>query len=397
MLARSRCRLHWLRLAQVPAAERAAALQVQALAWQPFEDCARVLLLQGENGLVIGWDRAAAEADLRAAGLDPQRHPLTPETLLRAQQANGLHLLRMAEGCEAQQWQDGRLQASRWWPQPPTEADWIQFLRSLPGQDAQQALPAVAEAPVWQARPWQTPLPSADGALQAREREHRLVGLGALAFALAAGFVGAQTLQVERAVHQQQQANQALRAQLEPVLKQRERALGQAAEAAQWAAWLRAPLPLDLLQHLHELLGKRQVLLREFELRGDTLRLGLQAPVALPRAELIRALQSGHWLGGVTEVRGESARDLLWLEAKLRGTEPAAAAAAPVAPPPAPTLAVAPAVAPAVASPTPAPAAQAAAPGAQAAAPARPPASSPPRARTPLDDMPPASVFDAIK
>lgn len=395
VVARSLCRLHWVRLAQVPLAERTAALQVQAQAWQPFDDCARCLVLQGEWGCVIAWDRAVAERALLAAGLDAAHHPLIPETLMRPPQADGTSLLQGAEGFEAQHWQAGQLLASRWWPHLPSEADWIQFLRSLPGQHEPHALPQEPVPLAWLSRPWIQPLSSPEGDQQSRARERGLVWLGAAALSLGAGFVAAQLVQVERAVAEQEAANTALREQLEPVLKQRERAVLQAAAAEPWQAWLTAPLPVDLIQYLNDLLARRQVLVREFELRGQTLRLGLEAPAKLPRAELLKALQSGGWLGSLNELRGQPGRDLIWFEAQLLGPErPVQVTAAPD-----PLEAVATHTTPL------APAAAMARPEQARAAPQGPAAPSPPAVaasrpaprKGALEDLPPASVFDAIK
>jgi hypothetical protein len=390
-VARSACRLKWVRLSTVPPAERADALRVQALAWRPFDDCAQALVLQGDTGLVAAWDRAAATAQLSAAGLDPQRCRLVPEPLLRKPADDGLHLLQAVEGFEAQQWSEGQLRASRWWAQMPSEADWQDFLRSLPGEQRQHERPAAAEQP-WLKRPWADLLPGAESAGDDRRREARLVWLAAAAFALAAGFAAAQTFIVERAISAQRATNDELRQRLEPVLRQRERALAQAAQAEVWAAWLRAPLPVELIQHLHDTLARRQVMLKEFELNSRKLRLGLQPPAALPRAELLKALSAGGWFTELAEARTEGAREGLWLEAKLSGPELPAAPSAPVPP----TLAAEPAPGPAPAAPVFAPAPNAPAPVAQPVRPAPPP---PRQAQRPASDtdMPPASVFDAIK
>ncbi|MFN7695255.1 MAG: hypothetical protein ACK5O3_14565 [Burkholderiales bacterium] len=412
--------MRWVRLSQVPAAERTAALRVQAMTWQPFEDTARVLLLQGEEGLVVAWDQQQAEAALRAAGLDPARVRCIPETLLREPQSEGLHLLDGADGFEAQCWQGPcALRASRWWAERPTAAELEQWARALPIGFAGNPLPQWVSAPAWRKRPWGQ-LVGQSGMGANAGSEARLLWWVGGAFALAAGLVGAQVVGAERAVAQLRADNAALRASMDPILKQRERALAQAAEAERWAQWLNAPLPIELIQQLHDSLGRLGVQLREMELRGQSLRLGLLLPPQVPRADLLKALQTSGWFTQVTEARVDNQRDLLWLELMVRGAiAPSLAQAEP--PPESSRAKTLPSASPAqgtgpapnATAPVAATAATATAAPAQAALPparALPAGPGPARAAGPSQvapkpigpaasagEFPPSSVFDAIK
>lgn len=77
-----------------------------------------------------------------------------PETLLRAPPtADGVRLLRQSHGVEGQHWCEGRLQASQWWAEPPSEVAWQRFVRACGlGLDAAPAVPAPIDAG-W-SEPW---------------------------------------------------------------------------------------------------------------------------------------------------------------------------------------------------------------------------------------------------
>jgi hypothetical protein len=410
-VARGLCRMRWLRLNQVPVAERAAALRVQAMTWQPFDDTARLLLLQEDEGLMVAWDQGHADTQLRAAGIDPARVRCLPETLLREPLPEGVHLLQGAAGFEAQCWQgQAQLRASRWWAQQPTAVELEQWLRALPSSLAAAQLPEWHEVPRWRARPWGQHV-SDGGHATATGSDARLLWWAGGAFALASGLVGAQIVGAERAVSQLRADNAALRADMAPVLQQRERALSQAAEAERWAAWLQAPLPIELIQQLHETLGRLNVQLRDMELRGQTLRLGLMPPPQVPRAELLKALQTGGWFTTVTETRAENQRDLLWLELQVRGATPPSLVAEQAPPALLPATEGAPARAPTgqpeaqgkgANPPVSTAPVQVPAPAPQANAKARPagPSQVAPKPIGPAasaGEFPPSSVFDAIK
>ncbi len=421
VVSRELCRLKWFALAHVPAGERADALRVQALAWQPFDESALCLVLSGEEGLAVAWDARLVREALADRGLLPQRCRILPEVLLRAAGTDGARLVRMSQGVEAQVWRGGRLVASRWWPDAPAPEAWRLFSQSLSGNAATWPLPPLEEAPPWLSKPWAMAL--ADQAND-QAQESRIVNVALAALLFCVGLVGAQWWNVDRALREQRAANADMRSSLGPVLAERDAAVQRNAEAMQWAQWLvPTVLPVELFEGLHEALAKRQVLVKELDWRGDRLRMGLQVPSTLPRSELLKGLQGVRQFANPTEVRVDSARDLVWLDVDLRplvtagapavaattptttgpsgaGAEPGAPSAGPVPPP---AVAATPPTVPApVTSNRSAPP-----PGAaKAAAPAVPPADARPQFRSnpkPIamaasgEDFPPQSVFDAVK
>ena len=78
-----------------------------------------------------------------------------PETLLLPPMAeDGVRLLQLSHGFEAQLWRAGVLAASQWWEQLPGTEAWSRFLRAS-GSDAAAgaSVPAPLQLP-WSAQPW---------------------------------------------------------------------------------------------------------------------------------------------------------------------------------------------------------------------------------------------------
>lgn len=144
-------------------AKREGALRLKVMEWSPY--AVPGLLVdwgEGETGVWI-WDRLSVEEQIRAAGLDPKRVTVLPETVLAEPglsggRPSGGRLLAGLEGYEGQAWRDGVLVASRWWPEPPAAQDWQRFERAagLP-PELQSAEPPAPEAAVWRRDPWARP------------------------------------------------------------------------------------------------------------------------------------------------------------------------------------------------------------------------------------------------
>ena len=129
---------------------------------------------------------------------------------------------------------------------------------------------------------------------------------------------------VERGIDRLQQDKREQESALGPTLAARERALQQLAQVQMLSARLVAPQPLEVMQHLAEVLPANGVLLKEFELAGSKLRLGLDTAEGIARSTLIRQLQSGGWLKDVAETKEAGLRPGLSLEMTIDGAEPMA-------------------------------------------------------------------------
>jgi hypothetical protein len=210
-----------------------------------------------------------------------------------------------------------------------------------------------------------------------------VVAAGGLLLVAALAGVGHRWLEVEQALSDRAQSIADLKQSTAQVIAARDQALSQAATARLFASWLTEPLPIEVVAHLHDVLGKSGAQIKELELTGSRLRLGLLVPAQASRSSIVRDLQSGSWLKGVNEVKTDSARGLVVMDMRVDGPRapplklPAASGTPPLPSPADASKAREPASA-AVAPPLP-------------AAPAAPAAPRPPVATSPsADSAPPA-------
>jgi hypothetical protein len=317
---------------------------------------------------------------------------------------DGLRLVACVEGFEAQYWTASQLEASRWWPAALTDGDWSDFIRASGASRAEPGLlqtrPPQPVAADWTPRPW-----TKHYALDVTEDgdrgiEQRLVLAGGLALSLVTGALGHQLWDVRRESQDLQQQMLEVKSAAAEVLSARDATMAQVQEVEKLAAWYAVPQPIDVIAHLHETLGRSGALIKELDLDGSKLRLGLQLSPQASRAGLVKDLQSGGWLVDVTEVRADNARNLLTMEMRVNGPRPPVAGTAPAAPELVPPSVVpAPAAAPTRVGPPALSPAPAVAPRQPTAAAAARPASAPTGpifAKPDANGLPPASVFDAI-
>lgn len=105
----------------------------------------------------IAWSGSTAHAWIwpgaDAAG-DADQRWLPESVLLPPLAGDGERLLALAQGCEGQVWRQGELHASRWWPQPPDEAQWRIFLRASGVEQGATARVPMPQSLPWTMRPW---------------------------------------------------------------------------------------------------------------------------------------------------------------------------------------------------------------------------------------------------
>lgn len=375
-------------------------MRLQVEAWGPFETTAARLVLSGEDGLAIAWDGAAAAQRLLADGLAPERCHFIPETLLQLQGQDGVRLLNGAEGFEAQCWRDGFLRASRWWADPLTAQDWQEFVHASGSiADAGKQPPQPQQATLASSA-WIKHYPlhaSADGA---EGSEQRLVFVGALALILAAGMLGHQLWGASQQGRSLARQIADVKTATAPVLSARDATMAAVDEVEKIAAWFALPLPVDVVGHLHDMLSRSGVQIKDMDLEASKLRISLQLTPNATRAGVVKDLQAGGWFTDVNEVRADNARGLLTMEMRIVGPRPPVVGAADAAG--APVVEVAAPARAAVTAPAPAPIVQAAPPPpVPAPSPARqaPPPAGPPKpivAKPDANGLPPADVFNAI-
>ena len=136
------------------AKQRAAFVAMAVRRAAPFPDPEFGVTWSGNHASVWYWSRAMALELI--GGQWPRRIECAPEALyLGAPEADSQQLLQLSAGVESRLWKEGRLTASRWWPQPPSPQEWAVFLRSAGCAPDPNGVPPVREG-VIQPRRWST-------------------------------------------------------------------------------------------------------------------------------------------------------------------------------------------------------------------------------------------------
>jgi len=294
---------------------------MQAQAWQPFESSEFRLVLSGEMGLIIAWDQTGAREDLKRIELDFERCRFLPEPLWRQAGADGLRIVRGLEGVEGQSWRAGALHASRWWPHIPSPHEWQLFVHAGAAAGDAPSLTDVpqAEAVPWSDKAWAPSYGMQDGGEQEAGLQAKVLAIAGLAILVCAGAVLRQAWGVHSSIAQRELEIAELSLAAKSVLASRDQALANAAQAQLLANWLTEPLPIEVLAHLNEVLGKSGAMIKEMDLTGRKLRLGLQLMPQASRAAIVKDLQSGSWFKSVAEIRADGARGMMVVETNLDG------------------------------------------------------------------------------
>lgn len=154
-MARPLYRFKRFDLRQIPAGNRAAALELQLRQWTPFADSGHYIAWDDGCALAFCWDAERVAQAMGEHKLKPGRARIIPETVLRPAGGDGPRLLASLQGCEGQIWAGGRLAQSRWWRAAPSADEWLAFQRDAgcPPQAQQACAPAPQNLPLAEA-PW---------------------------------------------------------------------------------------------------------------------------------------------------------------------------------------------------------------------------------------------------
>jgi len=331
-LARALCRFRWVPYDAVPAAERRAYVRLQLLAWSPFEDNGYAVASGRDGAMAFAWDQRAFEQRAQAAGLPTQPARMLPETMLLPAHDEGLVLQVCSTGVEGQFWRGRQLVSSRWWPEAPDGAAWLNFQRSagVPAAAQVPEPPACdrSTAPRWLDEPW-APVTSLSAMIEhARLRVHAIAATLLAALLLPTLWL----LHANWAMAQQVNALEAEKAQLtsqaQPVLTARSQSLAALASLDTLVAAVSHPDALTLLSHVATLLPGDGSRIRKLEMDGRRLRLVLAVPAGRPRIAYVRALEGGGWLQDVREDTQDATPGTVALVAEIHGNMPPASATA---------------------------------------------------------------------
>lgn len=222
VVPRGDCQYRRLDLTAMPARQREAAARLALAAQLPSSSA--LSSMGWKAGIGHAWIWIDPPGDIV-----PAQRAWIPESLLvPLPDSDGVRLLQMSSGVEAQVWHAGQLAASQWWSQLPDAEVWGRFLRSA-GLDQGTPLPAV-QSFAWLAEPWAEQKRSwVPGSTEARER---LAWVGVVAvLALLVGWQLTSSIRWDLASSRLAAQLEAARTEVAPVLAARERAEQAQAEA----------------------------------------------------------------------------------------------------------------------------------------------------------------------
>lgn len=328
----------WIDLASIPKSKQRQSLAAQLRAWSPFAESGFRVAWFGSSAGLFAWDAAKLRRRLADAGFGDKALPVLPEPWLYLQPAqDAVRLIRVAEGFEAQWWHGSALRASRWWPEPPEESDWLNFQRGA-GVAPMAVIAierALQDAGAARAEGWGRLLSESD--LRSPAAAWEPLALAAVSLVLM-GWTAVLAQQHWATERQRRDAEERLvqaRAKAGPVLALREAALADAQRASALAGEFARPEPLAVIEHLLNRLPRVAGLqVRQIEVDGHQVRLALDVPSTLERSAIVAALEEGGWLGDVREAR-DLGGGTLNLAMQLRTDRPPANRGPAVAAPPA--------------------------------------------------------------
>jgi hypothetical protein len=300
VLSRALCRFRLFPLGSLPRAKRAAALSLELEHWAPFAEPGFHVGWQDDGAAVWCWDRAAVASAIAAAGHSAEHSRVVPETVIRTPQRDGPRLARALDGVDGQLWRDGRLVASRWWPDVPSAAEWRNLQREagiVPDQQS-VAVPEPIE-PVWMRGSWLGKSPTRhEGTLRALEAP--LVLAGALALTGATAWFATALLSLRQATRDAEAKLQAAESSAQPVLSARQSALNDLTRIKQLRALDAYPNQLALMGALAELMPKDNSALRSWEYQSGKLKLTLTNVSAMSATHYITTVQNAKGVQNVT-------------------------------------------------------------------------------------------------
>lgn len=307
LVGRELCLFIALDAGKVPVKQRKAFAALAVRRAAPFPDPEFDVAWSAAGTAAIWyWSRARAEA--LAAGEPGRRKRFVAEALYAGMpQAQGVELLHYSTGFEARVWKDSRLVASRHWPDPPTPAQWREFLRgsSLAIGDV-ALLPEPRDAALASA-PWSRQAANS-GALQLSGLDQYLpkaaLGLAALVL-LAAGVELGCIARAQADIWRAQSAATRLDAPLQRILAARD-ATDRASEEIASLLSLHGLRPtISLMAEVTRLMpGADWQIQRWNQPTPDTVEIGLVAPGSNPE-QLVSAWEESPMFKNVTTELGD--------------------------------------------------------------------------------------------
>ena len=278
--------------------------------WSPFAATEFTAQWAGNKASVYAWDTTQITDAIVAAGLDPVRCSIWPETFFRAPHADGARLAVMSEGLEGQAWRQGLLVATRWWPTAPNARDWLLFLRSA-GIDLTQNATAVPEAVESELliAPWTiatTPITDIWSLVQNNQAAAiaaAVIAAPFLYFLTEAAVLSVATLRAESAIAGMSAANQSVRTD-------RTGALTNLDAADSYLSLENMPSQFELIGAAADLIKGRRVNISDWSFDNGNLEIVLQADRAMEAPFFIEAFEKDPRFSGVTSSTANQEKEL---------------------------------------------------------------------------------------
>ena len=308
VIARSLCAFRVFRL---PDAERGglkdfASLKVRE--WAPYEEVGFHLHLTRGAAQIWVWDAARVRDGMFAAGVQPGRLTVLPETAVQERGADGMRLLACLEGFEGQLWSERELKASRWWAALPGPEQWREFQRAAGRAPSGPEVPA-AEQPVWRSRPWTNSGGAWGRAAPGRSREAVIAGAALLlaGYAYVGGSVAHKAWSVAQLDYQIQRAEHAAA----PAVADRERALANLKFLDEFARLSPYPAQLELFARIAEKLPSNGARIIAWSYQNGDLQFTIFSPNSPPDILFyVKTYSAVERLADVTADRAEGNRSI---------------------------------------------------------------------------------------
>jgi hypothetical protein len=307
-------RLCGFRPFRLPSADRVALKDFAALKvreWAPYAEAGYYLHLMDDTVRIWAWDSARVKDAMGTMGIDPGRVTVLPETALQERGTDGPHLIECVEGCEGQIWSAGELKASRWWHDPPSQAQWRDFQRGSGIQPLGDAPPV--EAPVWRRRPWTDSGASLAFGIESRGRELILVGAGLLITGY--GYFGGALVHDALTLSAVEDRLQRTERQAAPVVADRDRAISNEDFLARFAELSPFPSQFELFAKIAEKLPTNGSRIIAWSYHQGELQFTIFSPSSIDILFYVRTYAA---VDGFTDVTAKSGEADQTLRIKLR-------------------------------------------------------------------------------
>ena len=311
VLARHFYRFKRFDLTNVPRASRNAALDLHLQQWMPYGQGGHFIHWSNGFANVFCWDAERVEQAIAEQNLNPARVRVIPETLLRADAAEGARLVSNLHGCEGQIWAANQLLHSRWWKEAPTPEGWLLFQRDAGLPPEAQTLSVTPQSLPFMDAPWAAQTGML-GLLGGDWRNEKLLYL-ALALALPAptAWYAAQISHYRSANARLQAEYAALQQQTSPLADARGQALQATARIQQLRAVYPYPHQLELMAWIAEHIIREGDRLAEWDFQDGKLKFTLAMSGEPQSSELVNALQLSGLFDNVRASPGKTPKSIV--------------------------------------------------------------------------------------